>query len=194
MPSVGRDVRYGARLLARSPGFTVVALAALALGLGASTAIFSVVDAVLLKPPYPQAERLLVLWEKNPSQNQFKLLIAGGNFLEWQQQSRSLESIAAYQEAHLNLTEGPNGRVEAEDLRALRISAGLLPLLGVQPLVGRLFRADEDQPGRSDTALLSYAAVAAAWRRPRHRRQDRPPQREELYGGGRAAAGDFACW
>jgi putative ABC transport system permease protein len=79
-------VRYGVRLLRKSPGFTLVALAALALGLGATTAIFSVVDAVLLKPlPYPRAGRLLVIWEKNPSQNQFKLLVAGGNFLEWQQ-------------------------------------------------------------------------------------------------------------
>src|SRR5580658_7776552 len=148
MPPLGRDLRYGARLLTRSPGFTVVALAALALGLGASTAIFSVVDAVLFKPPYPQSDRLLVLWEQSPSQNQFKLLISGANFLAWQQQSRTLESLGAYQEAHLNLTEGPRGRVDAEDLRALRISAGLFPMLGVHPVVGRLFRADEDQPGR----------------------------------------------
>jgi putative ABC transport system permease protein len=161
MQSVGRDVRYSVRLLRKSPGFTLVALAALALGLGATVAIFSVVDAVLLKPPYPRADRLLVIWEKNPSQNQFKLLVAGGNFLEWRQQSRLLESVAAYQEVHLNLTDGPNGHIDAEELPALRISAGLLPLLGVQPIVGRLFRPDEDQPGRTDSALLSYGL----WRR-----------------------------
>ena len=126
-----------------------------------ATAIFSVVDAVLLKPPYPQADRLIVLWEKNPAQNQFKLLVAGGNFLAWREQSHTLDAVAAWQEAHLNLTEGPNGHVDAEELPALRITAGLLPLLGVQPIVGRLFTPEEDRPGRSDTALLSYAL----WRR-----------------------------
>ena len=77
MQALGRDLRYGVRLFSNSPGFTLVALAALALGLGATTAIFSVVDAVLLKSPYPRADRLLVIWEKNPSQNQFKMLAAG---------------------------------------------------------------------------------------------------------------------
>ena len=146
MHAVRRDVCYGARLLLKSPGFTLLALAALALGLGATTAIFSVVDAVLLKPPYPRADRLLVIWEKNPSQNQFKMLAAGGNFLAWEQQSRTLESVGAYQETHLNLTADPHGRCDAQELPALRISAGLLPLLGVQPIVGRFFRPDEDQP------------------------------------------------
>jgi putative ABC transport system permease protein len=133
MQSVVRDLRYGVRLLRSSPGFTLVALAALALGLGATTAIFSVVDAVLLQPPYPRADRLLLLWEKNPSQNQFKMLAAGGNVFSWAQQSRTLESIGAYQEVHVNLTAGPQGPTDAEDLPALRVSAGLLPLFGVQP-------------------------------------------------------------
>jgi putative ABC transport system permease protein len=161
MHSFRRDVFYGARLLCKSPGFTLLALAALALGLGATTAIFSVVDAVLLKPPYPRADRLLVIWEKNPSQNQFKMLAAGGNFLAWEQQSRTLESVGAYQEIHLNLTADPHGRRDAEELPALRVSAGLLPILGVQPVVGRLFRPDEDLPGRTDSAILSYPL----WRR-----------------------------
>lgn len=157
MLSVGSDVRYGVRLLRRSPGFTVVALAALALGMGAATAIFSVVDAVLLKPlPFPHPERLVVIWEKNPSQNKFKLLVAAGNYLEWRQQTRTLEAVAAYQDIHVNLTEGPNGHVDPEELGAQRVSAGLLPMLGVQPVVGRLFRPDEDQPGNTASALLSY--------------------------------------
>ena len=160
MHLVGRDVRYSARLLRRSPGFTLAALAALALGLGATTAIFSVVDAVLLKPlPFPRADRLLVIWEKN--QNKVKLLVAGGNFLEWQQQTRLLEAAGAFQDVHVNLTEGPNGHLDPEELTAQRISAGLLPLLGVQPVVGRLFRPDEDQPGRTTSALLSDSL----WRR-----------------------------
>jgi len=162
MPLVGRDVRYGVRLLRKSPGFTLVALAALALGLGATTAIFSVVDAVLLKPlPFPHADRLLVIWEKNAGQNKDKQQVAGCDFLEWQQQTRRLESVAAFEDAHVNLTEGPNGHIDPEELPAERISGELLPLLGVQPVVGRLFRPDEDQPGRADSALLSYGL----WRR-----------------------------
>src|SRR5271165_5194467 len=97
MQFFGRDVRYSARLLRKSPGVTLVALAALALGLGATTAIFSVVDAVLLKPlPFPRVDRLLVIWERN--QREFKLPVAGGNFLEWQNQAHTLESAAAYQD------------------------------------------------------------------------------------------------
>ena len=162
MHLVGRDVRYGVRLLWKAPGFTLVALAALALGLGATTAIFSVVDAVLLKPlPFPRADRLLVIWEKNPAQNNPKLLVAGGNFLEWRQQTRLLEPVAAFQDVHLNLTEGPNGHIDPEELPAERISAELLPLLGVQPVVGRLFRPDEDQPGHTTAVLLSDGL----WRR-----------------------------
>jgi putative ABC transport system permease protein len=157
MLPVGRDVRHGVRLLLHSPGFTVVALAALALGMGAASAIFSVVDAVLLKPlPFPHPERLLVIWEKNPAQNKFKLMVAADNFLEWRRESRSLETMAAFQDVHVNLTEGPNGHIDPEELSAERISAGLLPLLGVQPVVGRLFRPDEDQPGNASAALLSY--------------------------------------
>jgi len=161
MHSVRRDLRYGVRLLRNAPGFTLVALAALALGLGATTAIFSVVDAVLLKPPYPHADRLLVIWEKNPSQNQFKMLAAGGNFVAWGDQSHTLQSVAGYQEVHVNLTAGPHGPCDAEELAALRVSSGLLPLLGVQPIVGRFFLPDEDRPGHTDFALLSYHL----WRR-----------------------------
>jgi putative ABC transport system permease protein len=158
MQFIGRDVRYGVRLLRQAPGFTLVALAVLALGLGATTAIFSVIDAVLLKPlPFRRADRLLVIWENNPAQNKFKMPVAGSNFLEWQKQSRELEQVAAFQDnTHLNLTAGPNGRCNAEELPAQKVSAGLLPLLGVQPVIGRLFRDDEDVPGHTYEVLVSY--------------------------------------
>jgi putative ABC transport system permease protein len=157
MPSLGRDVRYGFRLLRQSPGFAGVALATLALGLGAATAIFSVVDAVLLKSlPFPHADQLLVIFEKNPAQNKWKLPVAGGNFLEWRKQARAFVSMAAYQDVHVNLTQGPDGPIAPEELPAQRISANLMPLLGVQPVVGRLFLAEDDQPGNTFTALLSY--------------------------------------
>jgi putative ABC transport system permease protein len=158
MQVVGRDVRYGVRLLRKSPAFTLVALATLALGMGAATAIFSVVDVVLLKPlPFPRADRLVVIWDQNPAQNKFQFLVAGGNFLEWRNQTRALEGAEAFQEVHVNLTAGPNGHIDPEELPAQRISAGLLPLLGVHPVVGRLFRPDEDQPGNTTSTLLSYS-------------------------------------
>ena len=156
MQFVGRDVRYSVRLLRKSPAFTVVALAALALGLGAATAIFSVVDAILLKPlPFPNANRLLVIWEKNPAQNESRLLVAAGNFLEWRRQARTLEAAGAFQDLHVTLTDGPDGPIEAEELPAQRVSSELFPLLGIQPSLGRLFRPDEEQPGRADAVLLS---------------------------------------
>jgi putative ABC transport system permease protein len=158
MNSFGRDLRHGARLLWKAPGFSAVALVALALGMGATSAIFSVVDAVLLKPlPFRDPQRLLVLWEKNPAQNLLKMWAAPGNFLEWQKQSRTLEPLAAIQDVSINLTGGPNGHIDPEELRAERVSASLFPLLGVQPVVGRAFRAEEDQPGRTNYALLSHA-------------------------------------
>jgi putative ABC transport system permease protein len=155
MPPVGRDVRFGIRLLLHAPAFTVIALATLALGMGAATAIFSVVDAVLLKPlPFPHPERLVAIFEKNAAQNQFKLFVAGGNFLEWRHETRALAAAGAFQNIHVNLTEGPNGHMDPEEISAQRVSAELLPLLGVQPVVGRLFRPDEDRPGGVPPVLL----------------------------------------
>ncbi len=88
MHHFAQDLRYGARLLAKAPAFTAIALLALALGMGATTAIFSVVDTVLLKPlPFRDPERLLVVWEKNPPQNRYKLFVAPVNFLAWQKAS-----------------------------------------------------------------------------------------------------------
>src|SRR5450756_1700432 len=113
-----QDLRYGARLLAKAPAFTAVALLTLALGMGATTAIFSVVDTVLLKPlPFRDAERLLVIWEDNPSQNLHKLFVAPVNFQAWQKASRSVEQMAALQDVHVNLTGGPNGHIDPEELK-----------------------------------------------------------------------------
>src|SRR5664280_1521989 len=152
------DLRYGARMLAKAPAFTSVALLTLALGMGAATAIFSVVDAVLLKPlPFRDAERLLVIWEKNPSQNRYRMFVAPANFLAWQKQSRAVEQMAALQEGRLNLPGGPNGHIDPEELKVERVTAGLFPLLGVEPKVGRTFRPEEDQPARADVVLLSHS-------------------------------------
>ena len=158
MTSLARDLRHGARLLWKAPGFTTVALAALALGMGATSAIFSVVDAVLLKPlPFRDPQRLLAIWESNPAQNLKELFVTPSDFLEWRNQSRALEALAALEDVHANLTAGPNGYIEPEELRAERVTANLFPLLGVQPVVGRAFSSDEDQPGRANYALLSHS-------------------------------------
>ncbi|MCX6633268.1 MAG: ABC transporter permease [Candidatus Solibacter sp.] len=153
-----QDLRYGIRLLGKAPAFTTVAILTLALGMGAATAIFSVVDTVLLKPlPFHDAERLLVIWEKNPAQNRYRMFVAPANFLAWQKQSRAVEQMAAVQEARLSLTGGPNGQIPSEELKSERVSANLFPLLGVEARVGRTFRPEEDQPGRASYVLLSHS-------------------------------------
>src|ERR1035438_9129172 len=153
-----QDLRYGARRLAKAPSFTTVALLALGLGMGSTATIFSVVDTVLLKPlPFRDAQRLLVIWEKNPSQNRYRMFVAPANFLAWQKQGGAVEQMAALQEARLNLTGGPNGHIDPEELKVERVSAGLFPLLGVEAAIGRTFRPDEDQPGRANFALLSHS-------------------------------------
>jgi putative ABC transport system permease protein len=157
MPPVAQDLKYGARVLRKQPGFTIIALLALALGMGATCAIFGVVDAVLLRPlPFRDPDRLVVIWEKNAVQHKFKLYAAAGNFREWRQQGRSFEDMAAIIAARVNLTGGPNGHLEPEELRAERVSASLFPLLGVHAAVGRTFTPDEERPGNSRFALLSH--------------------------------------
>jgi len=152
-----KDVRYAFRALARRPGFTAVAVITLALGIGANTAIFSVVYGVLLRPlDFPQAERLVALREAN-ALKQPDAQIAPGNFLEWQRQNTVFSDIAAYRTVSYNLT----GDGDPERLLAGRISAGLFKTLGVRPVVGRDFLAEEDQPGREKVVIIG----ARLWQR-----------------------------
>ena len=153
----GQNLRYGVRLLGKSRAFTAVALLTLALGMGATTAIFSVVDTVLLKPlPFSHPERLLVIWEKNFAQNKNNLFVAPVNFLAWRERVHTAD-MAAIQDLKVNLTGGPNGHLDPEELKGERVSASLFPLLGVQAAVGRTFRPEEDLPGRTNVVLLSYS-------------------------------------
>ena len=152
------DLRYGARMLAKAPAFTAVALVTLALGMGAATAIFSVVDTVLLKPlPFRDAERLLLIWENNVSQNLDRTLVSPADFLAWQQQSRAVERMAALQDMRINLSGGPNGHIDPEEIKCERVTANLFPLLGVEAAVGRAFRPEEDRPGSDNFVLLSHS-------------------------------------
>jgi predicted permease len=151
-----RDVRYALRQLRRNPGFTAVAVITLALGIGATTAIFTVVNGVILNPlPYPQADRLVALAEKLGSFSKFP--ISYPDFLDWEKMNRSIEALAAYRYTNLNLT----GLSEAERVKATLVSASFFPLLGVKPIIGRNFSREEDRVGAAPVAILS----AGFWQR-----------------------------
>jgi predicted permease len=147
MGNLLQDLRYGLRMLRKSPLFTAVAIITLALGIGANAAIFSVVNAVLLRPlPYKDSDRLTVVLHegRNP--------VAPANFFDWQRQNRSFESMGAAE----YWTPNVNGTGNAEKLWALRTTSEVLPMLGVQPMLGRFFSAQEQEPGREHEAVIGY--------------------------------------
>ncbi|HEX8144189.1 MAG TPA: ABC transporter permease [Pyrinomonadaceae bacterium] len=148
-----QDIKYGARFLLRTPGFTAVAVLTLALGIGANTAIFSVVNAVLLRAlPYRDADRLVTLWEENRNGNNPRNVISPTNFLEWQSQAKSFQEMAAFYDARFNLT----GAGEPVAVPAQVGTSNLFSVLGANALVGRTFTAEDGKPGRGDVIILSY--------------------------------------
>src|SRR6184192_728425 len=150
---LGQDVRYGLRMLAKNPAFTAIAVLALALGIGANSAIFSVVNAILLRPlPYKNPEQLVMVWENATHLGFPKNTPSPANFLDWRQQSTVFEGMAAFTERSFNLT----GVGEPERLDGRRVSANLFDVLGVMPIRGRTFVPQEDQPG-SKVAILDEA-------------------------------------
>jgi putative ABC transport system permease protein len=150
------DLRYAVRVLASRPGFTVVAIVTLALGIGANAAIFTVVNAVLLRPlPFREPSRLVLLIERTAQLP--TVTTSWLNYVDWRDQSRSFEAVAAMR----NLTMTLTGRGEPDRVPAKMVTASLLPLLGVSPALGRPFTADEDRAGAAGAALLSDAL----WRR-----------------------------
>ena len=148
-----QDLRYAARMQRKNPGFTIVAIIALALGIGANTAIFSVVNTVLLRPlPYKDPERLVMVWEDASRAGYPRDTPTAANFIDWRNQSTLFEGMAAMAEESFNLT----GAGDPERLKGRRVSADFFPLLGVEPLIGRVFSAAEDQPGAQRVVVLSY--------------------------------------
>lgn len=148
------DVRYAARLQRKNPGFTIVAVIALALGIGANTAIFSVVNTILLRPlPYKDPERLVMVWEDATRHGYPRDTPAAANFVDWRDQNQVFEGMAAIDDTSFNLT----GSGDPERLEGRRVSANMFPLLGVEPQLGRVFTAAEDQPGAQRVVLLSFA-------------------------------------
>jgi putative ABC transport system permease protein len=151
MDSLLKDIRYGVRSLLKRPGFTAIALVTLAFGIGANTAIFTVVNALLLKPlPYQDPDRLVWIGEISPQTTDE--VIPGAHFLEWSEQSQAIERIAVYNNHNLTLS----GAGEPQRLECGQVSSGFFPMLGVQPLLGRNFLAEEDRPGGDRVVILSH--------------------------------------
>ncbi len=162
MQTLWQDLRFGARMLVKKPGFTLVAVLTLALGIGANTAIFSVVNATLLRPlPFPQPDRLALFWGSKPRTNMPQLPLSLPNFNDVRAQCQSCESLSAWTIGHSNLTQGPTQDAEPERVQYAIVTADFFATLGVQPLFGRAFRAEEDNPGQASAVIISHSL----WRR-----------------------------
>ena len=155
MESLFKDIRYGFRSLWKRPGFTAIAVITLALGIGANTAIFSVVNATLLRPlPFRDPERVVMIWGFLPkmAQTADKLPSSSGNFVSLHNQNHTLEQLAAFRSWSWQLTGGS----EPELLQGARVSADFFSAIGVAPMMGRTFTPDEDLPNRAPVAIIGY--------------------------------------
>lgn len=149
-----QDVRYGLRVMRKSPGFMAVAVVALALGVGANTAIFSVVNAVLLHPiDYDNPEQLVMVWEKSVRRGFGQIPTSVPNFLDLRTGNKSLQDLGAFTDSNFNLTGGD----QPERVIAVRVTASLLSLIGVKPIKGRLFLSGEDEPQAGRVLILSHS-------------------------------------
>ena len=152
MHTLLQDVRYGVRMLLKHPGVSVVAIITLALGIGANTAIFSVVNAVLLRPlTYKDPERLVSLWENVPTHGRWRASPA--NFHDWKKQTTLFKGISAYGGSAMSLT-GDGG--EPEQLNGSRVSSGYFAVVGVEPMLGRSFSPEEYGVGRGQVVILAH--------------------------------------
>ena len=153
MENLLHDVRYGIRMLLKQPGVTVVAVITLALGIGANTAIFSVVNGLLLRPlPYANSDRLAIIWTHSPGANVAQDWPSPGQYVAIKSQTSVFEDIAITQGGNSNLT----GLGAPEQVGAVATSSALFPLLGVKPAIGRTFLSEEDGPGKPKAAILCY--------------------------------------
>src|SRR6202167_4290941 len=149
MDTLVQDLRYGLRMLAKSAGFTAIAILTLALGIGANTALFSVVNGVLLNPlAYPHPSQLIPVYGKTAGFDQSP--IGYLNFLDWQRDTQAFSSMAIYRNQDYNFV----GTGEAERLTGYMISADFFSTLGVRPILGRPFRSDDDHPGAAPVVIL----------------------------------------
>ena len=152
--TLAQDIRYAFRMMRRSPAVAASAILAAGLGIGATTAMFSIIDGVLLRPlPFAAPEQLVNVWESMPARNLPKLVVAPGNYLDWRTENRVFSQMGAYQQAAFNLISPGS---EPERFLGAICDTGFFPTLGVNPMLGRLFTDDENQPGRDGVILLSY--------------------------------------
>ena len=154
METLFKELRYGVRSLLKHPGFTAIAVITLALGIGANTAMFSVINGVLLRPlPYHAPDRLVTIWEESPQRGMYQMPVSYANFRDWVDQNQTFEQISAYTFTNLNLTAAG----EPAQLLAVRSSANLLSLVGAAPLLGRAFLPEEDREGANRVVILGHA-------------------------------------
>jgi predicted permease len=153
METLKQDLAYALRLLAKNPRFTAVAVLSLAIGIGATTAIFTVTNALLLRPlPYKDADRLVILWNRSPGLNVTQDWFSPGQYLDIKAENQVFEQVAATIDSSFNLTgQGVPYRVEGA-----RVSSSIFPLLGTQAILGRAFSPDDDDEGKTPSAILSY--------------------------------------
>jgi predicted permease len=186
LETLGQDIRYGLRVLGKDRGFTAVAVLAFALGIGANTAIFSVINAVLLRPlPFNDPGRLVQLWETEAAPGNYTL--TGPDYLDWQAQNQSLEGTSLY-----SWPQGFNVSDAGEPVQAVvvKTQANFFSLLGVEPLLGRAFLKGEDQAGKNRVAVLSYSF----WQRHFGDREDAVGQDLELNDEKYTVVGVMPAW
>ena len=157
---ISQDIRFALRMLRKSPGFAAVAVLTLALGIGANTAIFSVMDTVMLKPlHYANPSALVLVWEQRPSQNLWRNVVSPPDFFDWQAQSHAFSGMAAFLDQPANLT----GAGEPEQVSVEITSPNFFSVLGVNPILGRGFADDAGQSGKSSIVVLSYGLWKSAF-------------------------------
>jgi putative ABC transport system permease protein len=154
METLWQDLRYGARMLVKNPGFTLIAIVTLALGIGANTTIFSVINSLLLKPiPFPDADRLALIWKSQANDPNDRNITSAPNYWDWQRQNDVFEKMAILDSAGkgYNLSGGS----EPERVSGVRVSSGFFDVLGVKPRLGRAFLPEEEQPGKHQVVIIS---------------------------------------
>src|ERR1043165_6459261 len=153
MQTLVRDLKYALRAFAKNHGFTIVAVLSLAIGIGANSAIFSIISALLLRPlPYQDADRLVILWNTSPGLGITQDWFSTAQYFDIKSGHQGFEQLAIAIGGNFNLT----GQGDPERVGVMRVSSSLLPMLGAKPFEGRLFTPEEDSPGHAATAVLTY--------------------------------------
>ena len=152
------DVLFAARMMRKAPLFTAVAVVTLALGVGANTTIFSVINATVLKTlPFPEPDRLVLVWQTNGKGPDNISIVSAPNFWDWQRRNTVFERMAVFDSAGKGYSLGAGGdRQEAEQVSGLRVSSDFFAALGVRPFLGREFLPEEDTAGRNRVVILSH--------------------------------------